>query len=81
MEGKHCDKFYVTTDVGDILAQFLFIILPAIDYLMMKATEDTDSGVVTHLRKSRRHPAKILNDLDFADDFAFIPPFCTVSTY
>ena len=39
---------------------------------MKKATEGTDSGVVTHPRQSRRHQAKILNDLDFADDIALL---------
>ena len=43
-----------------------------IDYLMTKATEDTDSGVATHPRQSRRHPARILNDLDFAVDIALL---------
>ena len=28
--------------------------------------------IVTHPRRSRRHPAKSLNDLDFADDIAFL---------
>ena len=72
VDGNISDPFQVTTGVlqGDVLAPFLFIIL--IDYLMMKATEDTDSGVVTHPRQSRRHPAKILNDLDFADDIALL---------
>ena len=47
-----------------------------------KATDDTDSGVVTHPRQSRRHPAKILNDLDFANDIALLEyPFYTGSTY
>jgi hypothetical protein len=41
-------------------------------YLMKKATEDTDAGIVTHPRPSRRYPAKILNDLDFADDIALL---------
>ena len=39
---------------------------------MTKAIEDTDFGVVTHPRQSRRHPAKILNDLDFADNIALL---------
>ena len=57
------DPFQIATGVlqGDVLAPFLIIIL--IDYLMMKAIEDTDSSVVIHLRQCRRHLAKILNDL------------------
>ena len=31
-----------------------------------------ESGVVTHPRQSRRHPAKTLNDLDFADNIALL---------
>ena len=34
------------------------------------ATSQLDSGVVTHPCRSRRHTAKSLNDLDFADDIA-----------
>ena len=62
----------MTTGVlqGDVLAPFLFIIL--IDYLMLTAIKDTDSGVLTHPRQSRRYPAKVLNDLDFADDIALL---------
>ena len=40
--------------------------------MMTKATEDTDSGVVTHPHRSRRHPAKTLFDLNFADDIALL---------
>jgi len=71
-DGNISDPFQVSTGVlqGDVLAPFLFIIL--IDYLMKTATADTDSGIVTHPRQSRRHPAKILNDLDFADDIALL---------
>ena len=43
-----------------------------IDYLLKKARSLLDSGVVTHPRHSRRHPAKLLNDLDFADDIALL---------
>ena len=43
-----------------------------IDYLLQNATKDTDSGVLTHPRRSRRYPAKVLNDLDFADDIALL---------
>ena len=73
VDGNISDPFQVTTCVllqGDVLAPFLFIML--IDYLMTKATEDTDFGVVTHPRQSVRHPAKILNYLDFADDIALL---------
>jgi hypothetical protein len=40
-----------------------------VDFLLKKATSDPDldSGVVTHPRRSRRYPAQVLNDLDFAD--------------
>ena len=34
--------------------------------------ESYKDGVVTHPRRSRRHPAKSLNDLDFADDIALL---------
>ena len=42
---------------------------------MKKYTAGVDPGVVTHLRHSRRYPAKILNDLDFADDIALSESF------
>ena len=72
VDGNITDSFQVTTGVlqGDVLAPFLFIIL--IDYLMKKATDDTTSGVITHPRQPRRHPAVALNDLDFADDIALL---------
>ena len=41
-----------------------------VDFLLKKATSDIDSGVIIRPRRSRRYPAKILNDLDFADDIA-----------
>ncbi|XP_078582530.1 uncharacterized protein LOC144865584 [Branchiostoma floridae x Branchiostoma japonicum] len=65
-------SFHVTTGVlqGDVLAPFLFIIL--IDYLLRRATADSDSGIVTHPRASSRYPAKLINDLDFADDIALL---------
>ena len=48
-----------------------FIIL--VNYLMRKATPDLDSEVETHPHRSeRRYPAKVLNDLDFADDIALL---------
>ena len=54
---------------GDALAPFLFIIL--VDYPLLRTT-DGDSGVLTCPRKSSRYPAKVLNDLDFADDIALL---------
>ena len=47
-------------------------LVSSVDYLLKKATSQLDSGVVTHPRRSRRHPAKSLNDLDFADDIALL---------
>ena len=69
VDGSISDPFDVTTGVlqGDVLAPFLFIIL--VDYLLGKAS-GSDSRVVTYPRQSRRYPAKMLNDLDFADDIA-----------
>ena len=55
---------------GDVLAPFLFVVL--VDYLLKKVTSQLDSGVVTHSLRSRRHPAKSLNDLDFADGIALL---------
>ena len=71
MNGRISDPFDVTTGVlqGDVLAPFLFIIL--VDYLLGK-TSGPDSGVVTCPRQSRRYPAKMLNDLDFADDITLL---------
>ena len=71
-DGTISEPFMVTTGVlqGDVLAPFLFIML--IDYLMRKATDNCESGIVTHPRQSRRHPAIYLNDLDFADDIALL---------
>ena len=72
VDGGLSDPFDVTTGVlqGDVLAPFLFVVL--VDYLLKKATSQLDSGVVTHPRRSRRHPDKSLNDLDFADDIALL---------
>ena len=72
VDGSISDPFAVSTGVlqGDVLAPFLFVIM--VDYLLKKATSDIDSGVVTHQRRSRRHPAVVLNDLDFADDIALL---------
>ena len=71
VNGNLSDPFDVTTRVlqGDVLTPFLFVML--VNYLLKKATP-LDSGVATHPRRSRRHPAKSLNDLDFADDIALL---------
>ena len=72
VDGGLSDPFDVTTGVlqGDVLAPFLFVVL--VDYLLKKATSQLEFGVVTYPRRSRRHPAKSLNDLDFADDIALL---------
>ena len=41
------------------------------EYLLLRSS-DGDSGVLTCPRESRRYPAKVLNDLDFADDIALL---------
>lgn len=71
VDGSISKPFSVTTGVlqGDVLAPFLFIIL--VDYLLLRFT-DGDSGVLTCPRKSSRYPAKVLNDLDFADYIALL---------
>ena len=72
VDGGLSDPFDVTTGVlqGDVLTPFLFVVL--VDYLLKKATLQLDYGVLTHPRCSRRHPAKSLNDLDFADDITLL---------
>ena len=54
---------------GDVLALLLCIIL--VDYLLLRSS-DGDCGVLTCPRKSGRYPAKVLNDLDFADGLALL---------
>ena len=62
VDGNISDPLEVSTGVlqGDVLAPFLFIVL--VDYLLKKATSDVVTGVVTHPRRSRRYPAKVIND-------------------
>ena len=71
VDGSVSEPFDATTGVlqGDVLAPFPFIIF--VDYLLGKAS-GPDCGVVTCPRRSRRYPAKMLNDLDFADDIALL---------
>ena len=67
VDGNLSDSFDVTIGVlqGDVLAPFLFVVL--VDYKPRR-----NSGVVIHPRRSIRHPAKSLNDLDFADDITLL---------
>ena len=56
---------------GDTLAPYLFII--ALDYAMRQATEDEQNlGFTLDRSRSRRHPAKVICDTDFADDLALL---------
>ena len=54
---------------GDTLAPYLFIIV--LDYALIKALEGKeDLGFTLAPRRSCRHPAKTITDLDYADDLA-----------
>ena len=56
---------------GDTLAPFLLII--ALDYAMRSAIEgNEDLGFTLTERRSRRSPAVMITDTDFADDIALI---------
>ena len=56
---------------GDTLAPYLFIIV--LDYALTQALEGKEElGFTLVPRRSRRHPAKIISDLDYADDIATI---------
>lgn len=68
------EEFNITTGVlqGDTLAPFLFIIV--LDYALRKAIAGREEGLGFTLkpRRSSRHPAVMLTDLDYADDIALI---------
>lgn len=68
------DAFEILAGVlqGDTLAPYLFVIV--LDYVMRTAIgEMGDSlGFTITPRRSRRHPAEVLTDLDFADDIALL---------
>ena len=68
------DAFEILAGVlqGDTLAPYLFIIV--LDYVMRMAIADEGDnlGFTVTTRRSRRQPAKILTDLDFADDIALL---------
>ncbi|KAI8494405.1 hypothetical protein Bbelb_276310 [Branchiostoma belcheri] len=65
------DAFSINTGVlqGDPLAPFLFVI--CLDYALRSSIADGD-GLLLRRRRSRRHPAETLADLDFADDIALL---------
>ena len=65
------NQFSIDTGVlqGDPLAPFLFII--CLDYALRSTITDLD-GLVLKRSRSRRHPAQVLSDLDYADDIALI---------
>ena len=50
------------------MAPYLFVI--AIDYVMITAPVGKELGFTVHPRRSRRHPAVKVTDVDFADDLA-----------
>ena len=53
---------------GDTLAPFLFIIV--LDYVLRLSLDSMYGKGIEIQPRSRRHPAKHLTDLDFADDLA-----------
>ena len=54
---------------GDTLAPFLFIVV--LDYVLRLSLDtNNEKGLQLHARRSSRHPAQHLTDLDFADDLA-----------
>ena len=55
---------------GDTLAPYLFIIV--IDYIMTTTLHGKDMGFTLQPRRSRRHPAVKICDVDFADDLALV---------
>ena len=68
------EEFNIQTGVlqGDTLAPFLFIIV--LDYALRQAIEgkEQELGFTIMPRKSTRHPAKTLTDLDYADDICLL---------
>ena len=68
------DAFQIQAGVlqGDTLAPYLFVII--LDYVMRIALgKDEDNlGFTISPRRSRRQPADVITDLDFADDIALL---------
>ena len=62
-------NFNINTGVlqGDHLAPYLFILI--LDYAFRTAIDDREGLTLTR-RRSTRHPASHLSDLDYADDIA-----------
>ncbi|XP_038064651.1 uncharacterized protein LOC119735043 [Patiria miniata] len=54
---------------GDILAPYLFVII--LDYTLRTALNVTD-GLTLSRRRSSRHPAQYLSDLEYADDISLL---------
>ena len=55
---------------GDTLAPYLFVIV--VDYVLRAAIPDDSVGFLIQKCLSRRHPAKYVTVLDFADDIALL---------
>ena len=56
---------------GDTLAPYLFII--CLDYVLRTSIDDIrENGFVLTKKRSRRYPAKIITDADYADDIALL---------
>lgn len=70
VENTLSKEFNVTTGVlqGDVLAPYLFII---VDYVL-KVSISTEHGFEHQRRKSSRSPARMIADLDYADDIAIL---------
>ena len=66
------DYFSINAGVlqGDTLAPYLFVIV--LDFALRRAIEgrEEEFGFTLDRRRSRRHPAKVITDLDYADDIA-----------
>ena len=56
---------------GDTLAPYLFTIV--IDYIMRMAIDGKEElGFIHNPKRSRRYPAEVITDLDYADDIVLI---------
>ena len=68
------DSFVIKKGVlqSDTLAPYLFVIM--IDFVMRNVYngKEENLGFTLKRRMSRRHPAEVITDLDFADDLALL---------